>query len=603
MSSPIKENNLNLALIGNCNISALVNEIGDIVWMCLPRFDSVPVFNTLLKHPPNDEGGGLFAVRLDDYAESEQFYIENTAILVTRLWDKHGNGVELVDFMPRFFQHGRHFYPVTLVRQIRPISGTPKMRVLVRPSNHWDEHEVEYTYGSNHISYMLDGMPMRLTSDLSVNAVLKERHFVLDRPHALIFGPDETLRASVTATVRRFREETESYWLEWVRYLNIPFEWQEAVIRAAITLKLSSYEDTGAIVAAMTTSIPEAPHTPRNWDYRYCWLRDAYFVINALNRVGKTATMEGYLSYLINVVANTDGQALQPVYGLDGDGRMFEYEVESLSGYRGMKPVRVGNQAHEQRQNDVYGSVVLAAAHAFFDRRLSHPVGSDSALFKMLELMGDRAYKVYREPDAGPWEFRNTLQIHTYSCMICWAACDRLARIARHLQLDERAGVWQARAEEIHKAICDNAWNSRLNSFAESFGGEHLDASLLLINELGFLPADDPRFAGTVEAIETHLKRGDFIYRYAKEDDFGEPETAFTVCTFWYINALAALGRYDEARALFERLLQCRNRHGLLSEDITPDGGELWGNFPQTYSMVGLINSAARLSKRWEDAF
>ncbi len=268
-----------------------------------------------------------------------------------------------------------------------------------------------------------------------------------------------------------------------------------------------------------------------------------------------------------------------------------------------MKPVRIGNQAFEQRQNDILGSIVLAAAHAFFDQRILHPVASDSALFRMLELTGEKAYESYDQPDSGPWELRNTRVVHTYSSVMCWAACDRLARIASRLGLKDRASLWRLRADEMHAVICKRAWNEELNSFVEAFDGTHLDASLLLLHELGFLRADDPRFASTVAAVEQHLKRGNFIFRYTKEDDFGEPETAFTVCTFWYINALAQLDRAEEARELFEQLLMSRNKHGLFSEDISIDGSELWGNFPQTYSMVGLINSAVRLSKPWEEAF
>lgn len=603
MNPTQRPSNLNLGLIGNGSISALVDEMGDIVWMCAPRFDSPAVFNSLLQHPRSDDAQGIFVFRLENYERSEQFYVENTAILVTRLWDTEGNAVEITDFMPRFYQFGRTFYPVTLVRAFRPLRGAPKIHIRLRPASNWTNKPTDTTFGSNHVRYVLDSGVMRLTTDMSINAVLRERAFVLDRPHALILGPDETLTDSVKSVATRFHELTEDYWRNWVRYLNIPFEWQEAVIRAAITLKLSTYEDTGAIVAAMTTSIPEAPHSTRNWDYRFCWLRDAYFVINALNRLGKTNTMEHYISYLLNLIANVDGHELQPVYSLDGDPQLYEAELAGLPGYRGMRPVRLGNQAFEQRQNDILGSIVLAAAHAFFDRRILHPVNSDSALFRMLELTGERAYEAFDQPDSGPWEFRNTLQVHTYSSVMCWAACDRLARIAHHLGLKDRAILWRQRADEMHAVICQRAWNEKLGSFVESFDGEHLDASLLLMNELGFLNREDPRFAATVNAIEKHLKRGNLIFRYTKEDDFGEPETAFTVCTFWYINALAQLGRISEARELFEQLLSSRNVHGLFSEDISTDGTELWGNFPQTYSMVGLINSAVRLSKPWEEAF
>jgi GH15 family glucan-1,4-alpha-glucosidase len=372
------------------------------------------------------------------------------------------------------------------------------------------------------------------------------------------------------------------------------------VIRAAITLKLSAFDDTGAILAAITTSIPEAPHSQRNWDYRYCWLRDSYFVVAALNRLGATGTMERYLHYIVNLAA-TRGRRLQPVYRISGRPDMPETFAPGLRGFRGMGPVRVGNAAYLQEQNDVYGSAVLAAMHMFFDRRLVRP--GDEALFRRLEPLGEIASEVYDQPDAGIWEFRGSAAVHTFSSVMCWVACDRLARIATHLGLSARVIYWRERADRMHAVICERAYDRTRNTFVDAFEGTHLDASLLLLHELDFLTADDPRFAGTVAAIEKELKRGDFIYRYVKADDFGEPEVAFVICTFWYIAALTALGRRAEARALFERLLQHRNPLGLLSEDIDPASGELWGNFPQTYSMVGLIQCALRLSCPWEQAF
>jgi GH15 family glucan-1,4-alpha-glucosidase len=400
---------------------------------------------------------------------------------------------------------------------------------------------------------------------------------------------------------RLFFEETCDYWRAWTRGLNIPFEWQEAVIRAAITLKMCAYEDTGAVIAAMTTSIPEARHSGRNWDYRYCWLRDAYFVVHALNRLGATKTMEAFLRYIINVAANSDDDHLQPVYGITGDANLAEIEVGSLPGYRAMGPVRVGNLAYDQVQNDGYGATVLVSTQTFFDRRLTRP--GDLSLFERLEAHGRRAEQLYDQPDAGLWEYRDRERVHTFSSVMCWAACDRLARIAARLGVPEKARDWRARADRLRESILRKAWNESLQSFTTSFGRPDLDASLLLLRELGFVDAADPRFAGTVAAIEKELRRGPFMFRYVTPDDFGEPETAFSVCTFWYIDALAALGRRDEARELFENMLACRSPLGLLSEDIDPATRELWGNFPQTYSMVGIINSASRLSSSWESAF
>jgi GH15 family glucan-1,4-alpha-glucosidase len=299
-------------------------------------------------------------------------------------------------------------------------------------------------------------------------------------------------------------------------------------------------------------------------------------------------------------VAGSDGAALQPVYGIDGRAALDEREVPSLPGYRGIGPVRVGNQAWQQVQHDAYGAAILAAAHVFFDQRLTRR--GDEALFHRLEPLGERAARAFNQPDAGPWELRGSSRIHAFSAVACWAACDRLAKIADRLGLPERVEYWGARARQMHAEIVERTWNPDLNSFVSTFGGAELDASLLLLPEVGFLEASDPRYAATVAAVEARLRQGDFIFRYVEADDFGKPENAFIFCTFWYVNALASLGRREEARALFERLLACRNRHGLLAEHVNPRSGEPWGNFVQTYSMVGLITSAMRLSKRWEQA-
>jgi GH15 family glucan-1,4-alpha-glucosidase len=592
---------LDYALVGNCSYGALIDERANVVWACLPRFDSDPTFNALLRDRSVLEGTGVFAIDVLDFERCEQEYLENTAVLCTRMFDCHGAGIEVTDFAPRFKHYGRIYRPLMLVRQVKPIAGSPRVRVLLRPTYDAGAGIPALTHGSNHIRYVMPGQVLRLTTDASIIAILDELPQVVEHPFTLILGPDETVEGSVGAVGRHFFEETRGYWQEWVRYLGIPFEWQEAVIRAAITLKLNAYDDTGAIIAAVTTSIPEAPGSGRNWDYRYCWLRDAHFVVRALGRLATTQTLERYLSYIINIVANgTDGR-LQPVYCINGASRMDERTVESLPGYRGMGPVRFGNQAYAQVQNDVYGATILAATHVFFDRRVTRR--GDEALFRRLELLGEVARQVYDQPDAGLWERRGTQRVHTFSSVMCWVACERLALIARQLDFPQRAAYWQACADEMHAVICRRAWNAELGSFVECFDGEDLDASLLLLHDLGFIDAADPRFAATVASIERNLRVGDFVFRYVKEDDFGRPATAFTICTFWYVDALAALGRRDEARRLFENLLACRNCHGLLSEDINPETRELWGNFPQTYSMVGLISSAMLLSKRWEEIF
>lgn len=588
--------NLELGVIGNCQIAALINKQGTIVWSCLPRFDAEPAFSRLV----DTRDQGQFAIELCNPQESRQYYVRNTAILCTELTDQHGGVLKITDFCPRFRQFGRYYRPVMIVRRIEVLRGNPVIRVRLRPAMGWNGEGPAITRGSNHIRFLRREQVLRVTTNAALTHVIDEQPFMVDGTLTFIVGPDESVKESVDDMGRRFLELTEQHWLDWTRSLAIPFEWQAAVIRAAITLKLSAYEDTGAVIAAFTTSIPEAANSERNWDYRYCWLRDAYFTVHALNRLGATRTMEGFLRYIINIVAASTEQRLQPLYGIGGESRIEETIAESMTGYRGMGPVRVGNDAYRQNQHDVYGTVILAATQAFFDERLERP--GDKSLYHRLCPLGDAAARLFDQPDAGIWEYRGRARVHTYSAMMCWAACDRLRRIAERLGLDADARRWQNEAERMHKTICNAAWNETEGAFTETFGGDTMDASLLIMHDLGFLAADDPRFIGTVEAIERHLRRGDHLFRYAAEDDFGLPENAFNICTFWFIDALAAIGRQDEARQLLENMLTHRTELGLLSEDLDTHTGELWGNFPQTYSMVGLINAAMRLSRRWEEA-
>jgi len=600
MSNAPTTANLDLGVIGNCSFGALVDSRARMVWCCLPRFDGDPVFSQLLDGSGNPDHG-VFAVEMDGLQRHEQHYLPNTAILVTQLHDGAGNACEIVDFAPRFFSRGRMFRPMSLVRRIRPIAGTPRIRIVLDPRFDWGATTPARTHGSNHVRYVGPDMTLRLTTDAPVSYLLAGTPFLLEAPVTLIIGPDETLDSGIEDTGRAFQEHTEAYWRTWSRRLALPLEWQDAVVRAAITLKLCTFEETGAIVAAMTTSIPEAPNTGRNWDYRYCWLRDAFFVVRALNSLAEMETMEGYLRYLNNVISQAPdgpGGHLQPVFGIGLESRLHERTIETLGGYRGMGPVRAGNQAYEHVQHDVYGNVVLAASQAFFDRRLfSQPGASD---FQRLEAVGERAFRMHDQPDAGMWELRTRANIHTSSSLMCWAACDRLAKIATHLRLSDRAGYWRGHANTARATIESRAFNTALGAYTDAFGGDGLDASLLLMAEVGFHGADDARFTGTLSAVEGALRHGNHMFRYVCADDFGKPETAFNVCTFWYIDALARVGRISEAREIFESILSQRNHVGLLSEDIAPNTGELWGNFPQTYSLVGIINAAMRLSAPWE---
>jgi GH15 family glucan-1,4-alpha-glucosidase len=430
-----------------------------------------------------------------------------------------------------------------------------------------------------------------------VSLIRSEAPFRLEQQHVFFLGPDEPFVGDVRAVVLDMYENTCAYWREWVRTLATPLEWQAEVIRAAIALKLCVYEETGAIVAALTTSIPEFAHSSRNWDYRFCWLRDAYYTIQALNRLGAADILEGYLAYLRNIVDAASGGRIQPVYGVGMEPVLKEGVIETLPGYRGMGPVRAGNQAHEQDQHDVYGQIVLSTVQAFFDARLLRQPGIED--FHALEPLGQRAFELYAKPDAGLWEFRTRAAAHTYSAVMCWAACDRIANAAGRIGLVEREEFWRDRAESMRRAILARAWNPGLNRLASTLDGEGMDASLLQLIDMRFVAADDERFLSTLAALERDLRRGSQIMRYAEQDDFGQPRAAFNFCTFWFIEALFRVGRRDEARELFDEILRRRTQAGLLSEDCDLTTGEPWGNYPQTYSLAGLINCAVLLSNPW----
>ena len=444
MTPDVAPQDLELGVIGNCEVAALIDAWGRIVWACLPRLDGDPVFCGLLKRDAGSSESGVFAIDLHNFSHAEQNYGRNTAVLETVLYDSEGGALRITDFCPRFRARERFFRPRMFMRLIEPAAGRPRVTLRLRPECDYGAAEPTRHEGSHHVTYDAGSYRFRVTTDASIAALHGGAPTVIDKPIALIIGPDEPVDEAPMSLVRRFLDSTRTYWEEWVRGLSIPVDWQSQVIRAAISLKLCTYEDTGAVVAALTTSIPEHADSGRNWDYRYCWLRDSYFVIRALNRLGATQTMENYLHFIDQVVTTgnghaADGQGLQPLFGIGGDFVLPEREIGSLPGYRSMGPVRVGNLAYVQKQHDVYGAAILACTQLFIDERLT--TRGDWQLFNRLESFGHAATRMADRPDAGPWEFRGSEQIHTYSVAMSWAGCDRLARVARWLRLDERAVV------------------------------------------------------------------------------------------------------------------------------------------------------------------
>ena len=581
-----------LGLVGNCQFSALVERSGEVVWCCLPRFDSEPVFSTLL----DKQEGGKFLVGPAAGEPGEQAYIENTNILETTFKTASGS-FRLLDFAPRLVQHDRIFRPTQLYRIVEPIEGTPRVRVVCEPRIGWSKAKPARLNGSNHVRFEGFDSQLRLTSDIPVS-YLGGQPFTLTEKRHLVLTWGAPVEEPLRNLSERFLGETQRYWRRWVKECNIPPLYQDAVIRSGLALKLHCFEDTGAIVAAMTTSIPEAPASRRTWDYRYCWLRDAYYSLGAFRILGHFEELESFLHYLMNVAGGAPDLDLSPLYTIDGSRAPEERVLENWPGFGGNGPVRVGNAAAAHTQNDVFGEMVLALVPVFLDERFNSE-RSKPAL-KLIERLARKAISVAGKPDAGIWEYRTEWKPQTFSNLMCWAAADRMAKVtslhAPSLELEFRQA-----AQRIREEIIANAWSPEVNSFAGSFGGRDLDASLLQMAYLRFLPLEDERLLKTIDAIRQGLSTDGWLFRYRLDDGFGSPTVAFIICTFWLVEALSDVGRKAEAKKIMNHAHSALSPLGLLSEDYETANRRMCGNFPQAYSHVGLIHAAFAASPRWPD--
>jgi GH15 family glucan-1,4-alpha-glucosidase len=581
-----------LGLVGNCQFSALVERTGAVVWCCLPRFDSEPVFSTLL-----DAGdGGRFLIGPADGAPGTQRYLDNTNVLETT-FRTAGGAIRVIDFAPRFTQYERTFRPTQLIRIVEPLEGTPRIRVSCEPRLGWSRGVPARLAGSNHVRF--EGFPaqLRLTTDIPISYLGGQPFALTDRRH-LVLAWGAPIEEPLPALCERFLHETVRYWRGWVKQCDVPPMFQQEVIRSALALKLHCFEDTGAIVAAMTTSIPESPGSGRTWDYRYCWLRDAYYALSAFRLLGHFEEREQFVRYLINVASASPDLDLAPLYRIDANVDLEERILSHWPGFGGEGPVRVGNAAVTQRQNDVFGEMVLALSPVYLDDRFS--AERSPATLDLLDRLTQKAVSLAGSPDAGIWESRMAPKPQTFSSLMCWAAADRMANVAARCQPGREASL-RAAAHRIREQIIAEAWDAAAGSFVSTYGGGDLDASLLQMASLRLLPVEDPRLRQTVDAVWRGLGRGGWLMRYRADDGFGAPTVAFTICTFWLVEALATMGRTAEARDLLERARSAFSPLGLLSEDYDVEGPRMWGNFPQAYSHVGLIHAAFAASPRWSE--
>lgn len=581
-------------LIGNCQTSALVSDTGSIDWLCLPRPDSEPVFGRML-----DPEGGAFSISGPEGSTTSQAYKANTTILVTTVTTADGSAFRITDFCPRFDQHGRMYRPIALFRKVEPLMGQPQVRVSCKPIHGWDRSAPKEVRGNSHLRYEIRGEELRLSTTMPLTYLVDETYFSIKEP--LYFGLTWSLgiEEDLAEITERFLQQTQRYWETWVKHCSIPSLYQSETIRSALTLKLHCYEDTGAILAALTTSLPEAPSQSRNWDYRYCWLRDAYFALTAFHNLGHFEEMEGFLTFILNIVEHHDlsSERLRPVYRLDRTLPLPEIEQLSWRGHADSRPVRSGNQAADHVQNDVYGELILALGPIFFDERFRHLRTGENE--RLLEKLGALCFESLSKPDAGLWEIRHGWQEHTFSNLMSWAGLDRLARMKERgylkgLDLDLNGA--------IEKAVRAVKGASREGTLRNGPKDQSFDSALLLMASLRF--PDEGLSARTIEQIQKELALGldsGFLYRYRRPDDFGVPESAFVICSFWMVQALARVGSLETARAVMERAMRSANPIGLFSEHFLPSVGLQGGNFPQAYSHVGQINAAFAISPPWSE--
>ncbi|MBC7744510.1 MAG: glycoside hydrolase family 15 protein [Flavobacterium sp.] len=575
-------------IIGNCGYLAHVHINTNIEWLCWPRFDSSFVFGGLLD---NQKGGSFTILPAGEYT-SNQYYLENTNVLCTEITCQEGK-YRITDFAPRFHKYERFFKPLMLIRKVEVLEGSPRIKVKCKPTYDYGLKELQTHRGSSHIDYRGAEENIRLTTNIPINYVLDEQLNVLNEARYLVLTFGTPLEAPLVSTSEEFLRETKTYWRTWIKHSSIASFYQPQVIRSALALKIHQYEDTGAIIAASTTSLSEFPESGRNWDYRYCWLRDSFYVINSLNYIGHFEEMELYFNYLSNISVSEDFR-YQPLYGITGEKVLTEIILDHLHGYLGNKPVRVGNQAYEHIQNDIYGQVLISMLPLYIDHRFVFKERKDSA--RWINYLLSKVERTIDEKDAGIWEFRNIANVHCYSNLFQWAGCSAAEKMA--LAIDDRELMSKAILLKNRAAQhIESCYDPVRKVYTHAVGSPHLDASTLQLIMMNYLDPASERAKDHLMALEKELKTpGGLFYRYLHSDDFGKPKTTFLICAFWYVEALACVGRMDDALREFENLMQYSNHLLLFSEDVDEETGSQWGNFPQAYSHVGLMNAAYRIA-------
>ena len=588
-----KRKNLNFGVIGNCTSAALVAEDGTIVWSCLPFFDSQAVFAGIL----DAEKGGSFGISVPPSCDVRQQYVPKTNILKTTFIDG-GDRFEVIDFMPRYKRRQQHYHcPPDIIRYIRRLSGRPVVRFSYRPRPCFGQHEVKTEVRREYIKVSTikgNYESVYLYSDLDLEAIAAGTPLAIENDAFILISYNQKLVSLDMDLIELEYEKTKVYWMNWASNTRRFPAYNDTIQRSALVLKLLAYQDSGAILAALTTSLPEEIGAQRNWDYRYCWLRDASMTIATLTELGHFNIARRFLSFILKIIPYKD-EKIQIMYGINGEKKLAERILGWLDGYEGSKPVRVGNAAYSQKQNDIFG-VLLDVIHQYLDIFKRETVEDRENLWTVVRTLARQVEKTWHLRDSGIWEFRTSKKHFTFSKVLSWVAMDRAMKIADYFNMPAYVAIWGGMREKIAGDIHKKGWNEELNAFTQAYGEPYLDAANLLMAHYGFIRTDDPRFVSTVKLTYERLSIDGLMYRYRNPDDFGEPKSSFTVCTFWLIKCLYNIGEEQLARKLFDNILAYRNHVGLLSEDIDIASKRLLGNFPQAYSHLAMIDAAITLS-------
>ncbi len=588
------------AVIGNCTSAALISPECSLDWLCLPFFDSPSVFGRIL----DEQKGGYFRIWAEDIIEVKQEYVHHTPILKTRFKTKDGI-FEVMDYMPRFLAHdGEVICPPEIHRNIYLIYGKPRVTIDFKPCPNYGLSPGSLAISPEHLkvnSTQGKYTSFYLYSNLNFTDVLGGKPIELKSSSYFMLSYHEKLTPVIQERIYLEYERTKSYWMDWAYRVKAPEKYREIVLRSIITLKLLMFQKTGAFIAAPTTSLPEIAGGERNWDYRFCWVRDASMIIDLFARIGHVIASENFIKFILGrMLLKTENIAV--MYGINGERDIEEHILSHLKGYEGSAPVRIGNAAYKQQQNDVYGELI-EAIYSYYIINARNRKNFDEELWTVVRSLANRAMEVWKEPDCGIWERRGPTQHFVHSKMMNWVALDRAVKISKFVGKENHVKRYLEVADEIKKDVLKNGWDPTLNSFVMSYGSKDLDASNLLMLHYRFLDVTDPMIVGTVEASYKKLLRDGFVMRYTTEDEFGVPKNAFIVCTFWLIDALYLIGREQEARDMYDRLIGYANKFGLLSEGIEPENGQLRGNFPQGYSHLALVQTALLLETnyQWSD--